>query len=192
MSDTFTVRMGIIDTVLWNQHSIVSFYAAELKKLGFKTTQFPVVEWPSVSIQLKTDDPFPGARTIYIKIPNLGDFQQTRDTNVALAEDNAALAETGKASASIFTWNLCAPDDSKDAAGQLRDLFRRMKPAGGLKLSPKISLFADAAPTLAGYPNQPPDPCKATTEKKITKKDNQGLWTVLLGIGLSVLSKGKL
>ncbi len=193
MSDIYTVRMGLIDTKLWSQHAIVDFYKSELSKLGFRTSQLPTVEYPLTHVKLEANQPFQGARTIHISVPFLGDFEQTRDTRISFDKDPAALAESGKAVASIFIWNLCSPEDSKDPLGALRDLFRRVKPEGVIKLSPKVSKFADAPLTMDGYPAKQLGELLCTTPSTSkAQAKNTGLWSLLIGIGLSAISKGKL
>lgn len=152
--DVYTVRMGFFDTKLWTPADLVALYKGELKAAGFASNQLPVVIWPDTPITTKANDPFQGAATITVNLPPFGEISQTRDNNVPYAQDPAKLAQAGKAFASIFTWNLCLPNPAPgfDGAGFLRDLFRKIRPEGILKLSPKVSTW-ESAPELAdGYP----------------------------------------
>lgn len=185
-----TVRMGLIDTRIWSPTELVSAYKTELSKAGFKSPQYPSVSYPETKVRMEKGNPFPEASTIHISIPVFGAFDQTRDTRIPVDKDPAMLAETGKAAASIFTWNLCAPDSDKDPSGTLRNIFRTVKPAiGGLKLSPKVSTFLDAPLELDGYPPKQVEPSCVVPPKDFRSKS--GWWALLIGIGMSIASKGK-
>jgi len=192
MTDVYTVRMGIIDVRLWNQHDLVELYKSELSKAGFKSPQYPSVSYPLTKVRMEKGQPFPEARTIHISVPVFGDFDQTRDMRVTEDKDPAQLAQVGKALMSVFTWNLCAPATDKDPSGTLRNIFRSVKPAVGiLKLSPKVAKYLDAPLEMEGYPAKQPEPtCKVdTAPAKFRSKS--GLWALLIGIGMSIVSKGK-
>lgn len=152
--DVYTVRMGLFDTRLWTPGDIVALYKTDLKAAGFASNQLPAVVWPDTPIQTKANDPFPGASSIAINLPPFPELTQTRDNNVPYAQDPAKLAQAGKAFASIFTWNLCLPNPAAgvDGAGLLRDIFRRVRPEGILKLSPKITTWESAPELQEGYP----------------------------------------
>lgn len=192
MNEVYTVRMGFIDTNLWSAHEIVDLYKPELTKAGFKTSQLPSVNYPETQYIVKKGEAFAEAKSIHISVPVFGEFDQTRDTRVPFEQDKAALAEYGKAFTTVFTWNLCAPEKDKDPAGTLRNIMRTVKPADGiLKLSPKVSKFADAPLDLTGYPLKQSAPvCSLATPAKVSKK-NFGLWALGIGVLASILSKGK-
>jgi hypothetical protein len=170
-TEVFTVRMGFFDTKLWSAESIVALYKAPLKAAGFFTSQLPSIVYPSTPTTTTKDDPFPGAKSISIRLDPFGELTQTRDTRVPLAQDPAKLADAGKAFASIFTWNLCVPvvpqispsspssAPGADPGGALREIFRQTKPGDGvLKLSPKIGTWGATPETLPGYPAKPGRP----------------------------------
>jgi hypothetical protein len=186
MPETYTVRLGILDTSLWSAENIVQLYRDELKKAGFTAPALPVVSWPKPTVKFLRNDPFPGAQTITVNVPSLGDFTQTRDTNVPYEQDPAKLAETGKALATVFAWNLCYPGSAPGAEGVLRDIFRRVKPEPGtMKTSPKVGLWASTPETLAGYPNRPASsacgvaPGTAPAPAAAGKGKGYGLWAAL-------------
>lgn len=194
MNETYTIRMGFFDTSPWNSREIVDLYKSELSKAGFVTSQFPTIFYPKISPKILLNNPFQGAKSISFNLAPFGDFQQTRDTNVSYEKDPAKLAEVGIAFANIFTWNVCSTDKVQgDPIGILRDIFRRVKPDGVLKLSPKISKFNDASLTLNGYPEKQSEPqCNEVKAiPKGVKVANTGLWTLLFGLGVSLLTKGK-
>lgn len=156
MSETYTVRLGILDTSLWTAEEIVKLYRDELKKAGFTAPAMPNVAWPKPTTKLLRNDPFPGAQTLTVNVPDLGEFTQTRDTNVPYEQDPAKLAQAGKAFATVFSWNLCFPGSAPGAEGLLRDIFRRVKPeAGTIKTSPKVGTWAATPDTLPGFPPKP-------------------------------------
>lgn len=192
-SKAFTVRMGIFDTRAWNAHDLVELYKSELTKAGFVTSQFPSISYPKLSPKILLDEPFQGSKSLSFELSPFGEFVQTRDTRVPYSKDSAKLAEYGVAFANIFTWNLCSTDKVQgDPLGMLRDIFRRVKPDGVLKLSPKVSSYADAPNTLAGYPEKLAAPqCESKAIKPGIKVANVGLWTLLFGLGVSLLTKGK-
>lgn len=152
--DVYTIRMGLFDTRLWTPTDLLALYKADLKTAGFASNQLPQVEWPNTLNTMTLDDPFPGAKRLVINLPPFGELSQTRDTRVPYAEDPMKLADAGKGHASVFTWNLCLPNPPAgvDGAGLLRDIFRRIKPEGTLKLTPKVSTWESAPELLEGYP----------------------------------------
>ncbi len=193
-NEAYTVRMGIFDTRAWNAHELVDLYKSELSKAGFTTTQFPSIIYPKITPKVLMNDPFPGSKSLSFDLPPFGEFMQTRDTNVPYSEDSAKLAEYGAAFANIFTWNFCYNGVvPSDPLGLLRDIFRKVKPDGVLKLSPKVSKYSDAPVSLAGYPDKAGEPlCTVRTAiKPGVKVANTGLWTLLFGLGVSLLTKGK-
>lgn len=172
----YTIRHGFLDTRLWSPESIVALYKTDLKALGFSSPQLPTVIYPEAETKLTANDPFPGAKSIFVHSPELGDFSQTRDTRVPYAQDTAKLAEAGRAYFSVFTWNLCHPAEGQD--GALRNLFRSVKPdIGAHKLSPIVTVWESAPALLPGYPAKPgrpdcdpvpvPGPTGAGTVKKM-------------------------
>ena len=192
-NEAFTVRMGFFDTRAWTTRNIVDLYKTELSKAGFVTSQFPNISYPKISPKVLLNDPFEGAKTISFSIAPFGDFVQTRDTRVSYEQDPAKLAEVGTALANIFTWNICSTAKVQgDPLGVLRDIFRRVKPDGILKLSPKVTKFSEAPASLSGYPDKPSEPqCEDKAIPSGTKVANTGLWTLLFGLGVSLLTKGK-
>lgn len=200
MIDVFTVRMGLIDTGLWNAADIVGLYKTELKAAGFASNQLPIVEWPAARTNVTANDPFQGARSITISHPDLGDFSQTRDGNVPYDQDPAKLAQTGKAFLSVFTWNLCLPNPAPgaDGAALLRDIFRKVRPAGILKLSPKVSKWENAAELQPGYPPKGPRPdcgsvpAPGPVSATAGPGKKPGLGAIVAGVlGLWLLTKGR-
>lgn len=191
--ETYTVRLGIVDTRLWSQEDIVALYRAELKKAGFTAPGFPVVSYPATAVKLRANDPFAGAVTLSATVPGLGDFTQTRDTRVPYAQDPAKLAQARKAMATVFAWNLCQPVSAPGAAGVLRDIFRRVKPEPGvMKGSPQVNTWAATPVTLAGYPPRPalascgvapaPTPAPAAAGK------GPGFWVALASVALLAMN----
>lgn len=198
MIDVYTVRMGLIDTGLWNAADLVNLYKAELKAAGFASNQLPSVNWPEVKPSVKANDPFQGARSITVTVPHLGTFSQTRDGNVPYEQDPAKLAQVGKAFPSVFTWNLCFPNPppNADGAGILRDIFRKVRPEGMLKMSPKVSTWETAPELQDGYPAKGPRPeCGAgpvAVAKAAAPAKGPGLGAALTAlIGLYLLTKGR-
>lgn len=159
-TDVYTVRMGFFDTRLWTAADLVALYKTDLKAAGFASNQLPSVMWPDTPITTKANDPFQGASSITINLPPFGELTQTRDNNVPYAQDPAKLAQAGKAFASLFTWNLCLPNPPPgvDGAGLLRDIFRKVRPEGILKLSPKVTTWESAPELQEGYPPRGPRP----------------------------------
>jgi hypothetical protein len=197
MIDVYTVRMGLIDTGLWNAADLVNLYKTELKAAGFASNQLPSVDWPEAKVSVKANEPFTGARSITVSVPQLGDFSQTRDGNVPYEQDPAKLAQVGKAFPSIFTWNLCFPNPAPnaDGAGILRDIFRRVRPEGILKLSPKVSTWESAPELQNGYPAKGPRPvCGAVPDagtNAAAPAKGPGLGAVFGALlGLYLLSRG--
>ena len=197
----FTVRHAFFDTDLWSPAEIVGLYKSSLKAAGFSTNQMPSVVYPAIKTRLAVNDPFPGAQTLYISGTPWGTFEQTRDTRVPYEEDPAKLATRGRAYATAFVWNLCAPASSREpnAAGQLRAIFRSIFPdVGTLKLSPVIATYPDAPKSLTGFPPRPaqpgcgPAPAPAPAEVEQEQGKDAIPWGKILGglFTLWALSKG--
>lgn len=195
MSEVYTVRMGFADTGLWSADKVLSLYKTALKEAGFTATHLPSVAWPRSVLTVKSDDPFPGARSIMLVTPGLSDISQTRDTRVPYADDPAKLADAGKAFLTLFTWNLTHPDSARAAehAGTLRNLFRSIKAGEGTaKLSPIIKPWGEAPVSLQPYPDKPPlaSAVAASSPAPAPAKAKLGLGQVLAGIAaLYLLSK---
>lgn len=143
----FTVRGGFYDAAAWDPAGIVKLFAAELQKLGMGAPQLPTVAYPPLEVRLSVEPPM---RTLTAVPPApFEPVSQSRDTRVPYADDPAKLAEYGQAVLTVFTWNVCAQPEQ---AGALRDLFRRLKPDGALKLSPIVKPWTEAPPELPGFP----------------------------------------
>ena len=148
-AEVYTVRLAIFDTAALSALQVDQLYRAELERAGFVLPQSPAVLWPPTAVSVHENDPFAGARSITISAPPFEPVTQTRDTRVPYAEDPAKLADARAAQLTTFTWNVCGPAGQ---AGTLRELFRRVKPPGTLKLSPVIATWAAAPVELDGYP----------------------------------------
>ena len=196
-TDVYTVRMGLFDTKLYTPADLVSLYKADLKAAGFASNQLPAVIWPDTPVVVKANDPFQGATSLAINLPPFATLSQTRDNNVPYAQDPAKLAQAGKAFASIFTWNLClpSPPPNTDGAALLREIFRRVRPEGILKLSPKVSTWESAPELQEGYPPRGvrPDCGKAPAPAPTPAGAGKGVeWGKVLAtvLGLWVAKKG--
>jgi hypothetical protein len=149
MAEVYTVRGGIYEVAALDAAQVLALYRPELERAGFTVPQEPLVTPRVTNVQTSSDGPI---RRIEISAPPFDATSQVRDTRVSYADDPAKLAELGQARLSTFTWNLCGPSD---ALGALRELFRRVKPYGTLKLSPVVSTFAAAPIELSGFPPRP-------------------------------------
>lgn len=174
MGEVYTVRGGIYDADRVPASAIAALYFEELARAGFHVVESPTVSVRPTQAEVSVDGPF---KRIRLTSPPFDPVEQSRDTRVPYEEDHAALAEAGRGTLTTFVWNLCGPDA---AAGTLRDIFRRRRVEGWLKLSPIVSTWSAAPVQLAGYPARPPQP--GCTPR--VAKDSSGGSGLALGLGL--------
>lgn len=152
MAEVYTVRGGIYDVGALSASQIVALYGPELTRAGFIAPQPPTVTPRTTHAQPTTEGTF---RRITLSAPPFDPVEQSRDMRVSYDQDPAKLAEMGAGQLTTFAWNLCGP---ADGAGTLRDLFRRVRLEGTLKLSPVVALWRAAPVELSGFPPRPVQP----------------------------------
>lgn len=185
MGEVYTVRGGIYDVDALAPSHVAALYATELMAAGFRATESPVVTVRPTQVQLEQDGAF---KRIRLTAPPFDPIEQSRDTRVPFADDPMRLAEAGRGVLTTFAWNLCGPSDG---AGALRDLLRRRRVVGWLKLSPIVTTFGAAPVQLAGYPPRPPMPgCAPRPSSSSSSSGAAGALGLLgllglLGFGLS-------
>lgn len=192
--EVYTVRMGIFAPRLYSPESLVALYGPALKAAGFTAPQYPTVAWPPTPTKLTANDPSPGFRTITINLPPFPEITQTRDLSVPFEQDpSALLAETGRAYASVFTWNLCAPSNSApgaDLAGTLRNIFRSVKEPGTAKLSPIVKTWEETPQSQAGYPEKSAKySCSSTPAAAVSGTGKGVAWASVAALVLYALNK---
>ena len=191
MAEIYTVRGGIYDVDALTASTIAALFGTELMRAGFRATESPSVQVLRTDVELEQDGAF---KRIRLSAPPFEPVEQSRDTRVPIAEDPARLAEAGRGVLTTFSWNVCGPNEG---VGALRDLFRRRRVEGWLKLSPIVTTYSAAPAQLAGYPPRPPMPGCAP-RAPAAQSDGSGLGAALgvlgllglLGFGLSRRRRG--
>ena len=149
----FTLRGGIIATDTFNRDAVLRMLNDAVLDAGSDAFTVPALKWSVLTSRVLREEPFEGFTTIRVTSGPFKGTEQTRDDSVM---DAARAAPTPMVSArrmvaTTWTWNVCGGDEGRLRAN-LRDMTRRWRDQGYLKLPTVVTPYAEAPAALAGYP----------------------------------------
>ena len=155
MAAIFTIRGGIVATDTFSRDAVVRMLNDAVLDAGADAFTLPSVKWEVLNTQTLRNEPFEGFTTIRVLSGPFKNTEQTRDDSPM---DAARAAPTPMVSArrmvaTTWTWNVCG-GDAGVLRQNLREMTRRWRDQGYLKLPTLVNPYAEAPAMLAGYPNK--------------------------------------